>query len=188
VVEADVQLVGRRAVLRHPSTLRGRELSWEPWARAAAFRRVTLAELLAAAGPATEVMLDLKGTDPRLADQVRRDIGPWLATRRLAVCGRAWHLLEPFEAIPGVRVVRSAGTAEELLHLLGRRVRADGVCVREHLLDERLVELLRDRAGRVLAWTVNGPLRARELAGWGVDGLVTDDLRLLERAAMPLAA
>lgn len=180
VVEADVQLLGRRAVLRHPSTVRGRELSWEPWARAGAFRRLTLDELLAEASPETELMLDLKGADPRLSDAVRAAVEPWLAVRRLAVCGRIWHLLERFENLPEVRVVWSAGTAQELLSLLGRRAPMDGVCIRERLLDEPLVELLGERAEAVLAWTVNCPLRAEELAGWGIDGLVTDDVSLLD--------
>jgi glycerophosphoryl diester phosphodiesterase len=131
----------------------------------------------------------LKGADGRLAHAVRAAIAPWLGTRTLAVCGRAWALLEPFEALAGVRVVRSAGTAEELLTLLGTGTHLGGVCVRERLLDERLVALLRERADAVLAWTVNSPARARELASWGVDGLVTDDRALLERAgAPPLAA
>jgi glycerophosphoryl diester phosphodiesterase len=188
-VEADVQLLGRRAVLRHPACVRGRELGWEPWARAAAFRRLTLDELLAAAAGETELMLDLKGDDMRLAETVRASLEPWLGRRRLALCGRFWPLLEPFEDVAGVRVVRSAGSAEELLRLVGRRDPLDGVCVRERLLNERLVALLGERAVSVLAWTVNSPARAHELAAWGVDGIVSDDLGLLERAvAAPLAA
>lgn len=42
------------------------------------------------------------------------------------------------------------------------------------LIDGPLVDAVHDAGGRVIAWTVNRPERARELAALGVDGLCTD--------------
>ena len=187
-IEADVQLVGGEAMLRHPSVLRGRELSWEPWARAGSRRRTRLADLLACAAPETTLLLDLKGRDARLPAAVQRQLDASPVRRPVVVCGRAWALLEPFDAQDDVRVFRSAGTATELLALLGRDEPGDGACVREHLLDARLVRLLREHVASVLAWTVNSPGRAEELLALGVDGVISDDLHLLQREPLPLAA
>jgi glycerophosphoryl diester phosphodiesterase len=40
--------------------------------------------------------------------------------------------------------------------------------------DRRLVAGAHDRGLEVVVWTVNDPARAAELAGWGVDGCITD--------------
>jgi glycerophosphoryl diester phosphodiesterase len=42
------------------------------------------------------------------------------------------------------------------------------------LIDETLIDRVRKDGGRVIAWTVNDPVLARRLLGWGVDGLCTD--------------
>jgi glycerophosphoryl diester phosphodiesterase len=42
------------------------------------------------------------------------------------------------------------------------------------LIDEDLVVAAHARGARVIAWTVNDPVSARQLAVWGVDGLCTD--------------
>jgi glycerophosphoryl diester phosphodiesterase len=42
-----------------------------------------------------------------------------------------------------------------------------------------LVERVHEVGGRVIAWTVNDPEAARSLAALGVDGLCSDDVRLL---------
>jgi glycerophosphoryl diester phosphodiesterase len=46
----------------------------------------------------------------------------------------------------------------------------------EQLIDVALVEAVHASGGRVIAWTVNRPERAIELAGFGVDGICTDDV------------
>ena len=46
----------------------------------------------------------------------------------------------------------------------------------EVLIDAPLVAAIHATHGRLIAWTVNDPARARQLAAWGVDGLCTDDV------------
>lgn len=48
------------------------------------------------------------------------------------------------------------------------------------LIDRALVERVHAAGGRVIAWTVNDPAAAKVLAALGVDGLCTDDVRLLD--------
>lgn len=47
------------------------------------------------------------------------------------------------------------------------------------LIDQTLVERIHAARGRVIAWTVNDAGLATRLAGWGVDGLCGDDVRIL---------
>lgn len=48
------------------------------------------------------------------------------------------------------------------------------------LIDRPLVERVHRAGGRVIAWTVNSVEAARDLNALGVDGLCTDDVRLLD--------
>ncbi len=56
-------------------------------------------------------------------------------------------------------------------------------CVSLHVdhktLDERLVGEIKDSGLRILAYTVNEPARARELAEWGVDAICTDRIDVI---------
>lgn len=47
------------------------------------------------------------------------------------------------------------------------------------LIDAELVQRVHRVKGRVIAWTVNSMARATELAEMGVDGICTDDVRLI---------
>ncbi len=48
------------------------------------------------------------------------------------------------------------------------------------LIDARLVSTVHGAGGRVIAWTVNSREEARRLIALGVDGVCTDDVRLLD--------
>lgn len=54
------------------------------------------------------------------------------------------------------------------------------------LIDQALVDAVHDAGGRVVAWTVNAPDQARELATLGVDGLCSDVPDII-RGAVELA-
>ena len=189
LVEADVRLFRGRPEIRHLKTVGPLPLYWDRWTLASPFRRsLVLAELLAATRPETELMLDLKGRDPRLAAIVRAELEPFLPTRRFTVCARSWELLEAFDGLP-VRRFASVGSARQLRALLARygQTGVDGVSIHERLLDARVVADLRAVAGLVLTWPVNAPARARELVGLGVDGLISDRAGLIAPLAMARA-
>jgi glycerophosphoryl diester phosphodiesterase len=180
LVEADVRLCRGRIEVRHLKTVGPLPILWDRWRLANPFAsRLQLAELLAAA-PATELLLDLKGRNGRLASAVLELIRPRLASRRLTVCSRSWHMLEPFAGVPGVSLVHSVGSRRQLRAL--RRLSAarplHGVSIHERLLDRATVRDLRARADLVMTWPVTTLERARELAAWGVDGLISENLEL----------
>jgi glycerophosphoryl diester phosphodiesterase len=181
LVEADIRLFRGRLEVRHLKSLGPIPVLWDRWRLANPFApRLQLDELLAATGPQTELMLDLKGGNPRLAADVLSALQPVLGRRRLIVCARAWALLEPFEGLPGVRTVYSAGNARQLRALLlrGHGRRLQGVSVHERLLNPATVAEIRSVADLVMTWPANAAGRARELAAMGVDGLITDRLDL----------
>lgn len=47
------------------------------------------------------------------------------------------------------------------------------------LLSKRLVRKLHDAGKTVITWTVNHPRQMRRAAAWGVDGIISDDTKLL---------
>jgi glycerophosphoryl diester phosphodiesterase len=64
-----------------------------------------------------------------------------------------------------------------------RRIEAAGardLWPRRDLIDPNLVALAHGAGARVIAWTVNSMVEGRALAAMGVDGLCTDDVRLLD--------
>ena len=95
LAEADVHLHRGRLEVRHSKTAGPVPVLWDRWELASARTpRLLLDELLAAAVPGgPELMLDLKGHDPRLAGpRARCGAG---TTRRVTVCSQDWRLLEP---------------------------------------------------------------------------------------------
>lgn len=61
-----------------------------------------------------------------------------------------------------------------------RAVGARDVWPEWRLIDQTLVDQVHASAGRVIAWTVNDRAAAQRLIAMGVDGLCTDDVRLLD--------
>lgn len=81
------------------------------------------------------------------------------------VAHRGGGTLAPENTLAGIRTAASFGH-----EMVG--------CVSLHVahraLDELLVGEIRSAGLRILAYTVNDPARARELAAWGVDAICTD--------------
>jgi glycerophosphoryl diester phosphodiesterase len=172
LVEADVHLFAGRLEVRHLKTIGPLPVLWDRWYLAPRDTpRLELRELLAAVTPETELMLDLKGIDPRLpgrlAAELARHPGP------VTVCSRNWRFLR---RLRGPRIVHSVGSRRQLRALrrrfAGRRL--EGVSIHRRLLDAATVADLRRRADMVLAWPVATAEEARRLAGWGVDGMISE--------------
>lgn len=173
LVEADVRLWRGRLEVRHLKTLGPVPILWDRWRLANPFApRLRLHELLAGAREETELLLDLKGWNARLAELV---LAALPRERRVTVCARSRRLLDPFVGRPGTRVFQSVGSRRQLRRLLRADAPGlDGISIHERLLDERVVAELRGRAATVITWPVNSLRRAQELAGLGVHGLISD--------------
>ena len=177
LVEADVRLFRGRAEVRHLKTIGPLPIFWDRWKLANPFmRRLVLGDVLASLAPSTELMLDLKGRNRRLAQLVLEALGEVPAVARVTVCARSWTLLEPFRGRPNVRTVFSIGSRRQLRglerSLEGRPV--DGISIHERLLDRKTVGQLRSYADVVMTWPVRTVEQARRLADLGVQGLITD--------------
>jgi len=61
-----------------------------------------------------------------------------------------------------------------------QRIGAREVWPHYSLVDADLVARARALGARTIVWTVNDAAEARRLAGLGVDGICTDDVRLLD--------
>lgn len=187
-IEADVHLHRGRLEVRHLKTLGPIPLLWDRWTLARPWaRRLVVPELLEAVAPPTELVLDLKGGNRLLSERVLEALAPRLAGGHgVTVCARSWPLLEPFAGVECVRSVHSVGSARQLARLrrrLGGR-RIQGISIHERLLDSRCVRELGEVADLVLTWPVNTVERARELAAWGVDGLISDRPDLVRAEAL----
>lgn len=184
LIEADLHWFAGRIEVRHLKTLGPLPVLWDRWYLAdPRTPRLLLDELLAAAAPGTELMLDLKGSSPELPATLAETLRRWEPGRPVTVCARRWALLEPLRGLPGVRLVGSAGSARQLARL--ERTSAgslDGVSIHRRLLDARVVDRLRSRIELVMSWPVTGVEEARTLAAWGVQGLIAERFELLAPA------
>ena len=187
LVEADVHLFAGRLEVRHRKTVGPIPILWDRWQVAPPWApRMLLAELLSAAAPDTELMLDLKGHDRRLPGLVARAIESSGPPGRVTVCSQDWSLLEPFRHHPDVRVVHSVGNARQLERLRRRHEGSlAGISIHRRLLDRVVVADLRRRADLVLSWPVESVEQARELGGWGVRGLISQSFEQLAPALEP---
>ena len=182
VIEADLHLYAGRIEVRHLKTLGPVPVLWDRWTLAAPWApRLRLDRVLAAMRPGTELMLDLKGRDPRLPALVAAALGEHATGAPVTVCARHWPLLDLLPGVPAVRPVHSVGARRQLEGLRrrfdGRRL--DGVSIHRKLLDARTVQDLRRRADVVMTWPVQTRGDVRELVDWGVQGLITESPRLV---------
>jgi len=84
------------------------------------------------------------------------------------------------EVAPKVaRGVLFDGSITALNDVLSRSAARD-VWPQWELIDQALVNRVHAQGCRVIAWTVNTREEARRLAALGVDGICSDDVRLLE--------
>lgn len=177
-VEADIHLFRGRLEVRHLKTVGPLPVLWDRWELGNPFvPRLLVSELLAAVGPRTHLVLDLKGRNRRLSDVLLRALDPYLSpTHAVTLCARSWPLLELFRSVPGVRGVHSVGSGKDLAQLRSRIAgsRSAGISIHERLLDRRTTQELRGLANMILSWPVNTTERARELIAYGVDGLISD--------------
>jgi len=175
LVEADIRLWRGRLEVRHLKTVGPLPILWDKWRLANPFApRLQLQDVLVQARPETQLVLDLKGRNRRLAELVRDALPD---DRLVTVCARNRALLRPFADLEHVRIFQSVGSRRQLRTLLGTvdGVVLDGVSIHERLLDERVVEALRGLGAVLMSWPVNSLERAGELARLGIHGLISDD-------------
>ncbi len=135
-------------------------------------------ELVAALPPRTPLMLDLKsGLEPSCIDRLYK-----IGRRYPTYISVRDYSLSPLLAEKGLYVLlsmdhRPIGILDEL-----RVTSAVGVSVNKKYADERLVKLLHDNNYVVAIWTINSFDEAVQAKKLGVDMVVTDYPRLVNKA------
>jgi glycerophosphoryl diester phosphodiesterase len=196
VIEADLHLRRGRLELRHLKTAGPLPVYWDRWALAPPWRRFDgLEELLAAAEPQTELMLDLKGSDPAAARMLTAVLGRAGRAASVLVSAREWRLLDEIDPALAQRI-GSAARPRQLDGLIAHAAQRplDGALLHLRLLErgrERL-HALREHAPTLMTWPVNRRHEVDSATARGVTGLISDNLALLaalreERALRGLA-
>lgn len=183
LVEIDVHL--RRGALEVRHLRRLGPVAWDrSGLRWAGLTTVLLEEVLDALPAGAEPMLDLKQGDPALAPAAlaacrARGVG------RVTIASRRWALVDAVASEEDVRPVHSAAGRRELDRLLARTGpgRPRTVCARRDLLTRESVARILDVASAVFTWPVDDAGDAAVLQGWGVGGLICDDLAVVRALA-----
>ena len=185
LIEADVWFYRGRLEVRHLKTMGPVPLLWDRWKlESARAPRMLLKDLVNAARPDTELMLDLKGSAVELPGAVAEAMEHRAPGRPYTVSSQWWRALEPFRALPSVRVIHSIGSMRMLRALprwLGSQP-AEAVGINQRLLTPERLRILHELAPLVFTWTVNDRARLQELLDWGIGGIISDDYHLLRRA------
>ena len=183
-IEIDLWYACGRLVARHERGLGRLPLLYDKWhLRLVREPLLDLDELIDRTVGGPQLFIDLKGTNRRLPEAIVKTLRAHDALDRAAVCGQYWP---PLDAIaqeePRIRVFHSLGRPEHVPAHLARLARdtvSAGVSAGHWLLTPALVRELRAAGRQVFAWTVNDPAQAARLVAWGVDGVISDRLDLL---------
>jgi glycerophosphoryl diester phosphodiesterase len=182
-IECDFWHDRGRLALRHERKLPALPVWYDRWYIRFSIGELSLPDLLREINFRSELFLDIKSSTPQAAEAVLRlyhDNESMMP--RTCVSSRQWRLLDQLgEAGTELRMFYSVGRAGGL-EALFRRAEAPplpaGTSIRHTLLSAEVVARLHAAGLQVFAWTVNTRHRAEELLGWGVDGLISDDVTL----------
>ncbi len=187
VLESDVWLYRDALELRHEKTMGPIPILWDRWSLAPGWRRrFQLDELLEHLDPEIELMLDLKGpfwSDPAIVDRIEDAMRAGRPDRPFLVCSQNWSLLDDIRKIPGVLLVHSIGNRRQLANAWSKLERDDHDAVSIHvkLLDADTVRELKQRVSIVMTWPINDAELLETVLNWGVDGVTTDRLEIVDR-------
>lgn len=178
-LEIDLWVHRGRFEARHERRVRYTPLLFEKWYLRRVGSHYGLVEMMeAAADTNAGIFLDIKNGGPRAGELLRAILddvdGP---LPRIVASSQQWKALRAMSALcPEVDAFYSIDVAAKLdlfLSVNDRDDRASGISCRHSLLTEEVIRRLHERDLQVVGWTVDDIERARELAGWGIDGLTT---------------
>ncbi len=157
--------------------------------------RYTLDELLERVNGKKRLLIDLKGSyaAPHLERFVKKLIKtirkhnaePWIA-----ICGQVYTPLHRIrEVAPDLEVrysIQQPYQWERLLRLMEADRPARATCIAYGFIDDEKARILEAHGVDVYCWTVDDPSEALRLVNNGVDGIISNNLKLL--AELPRAA
>jgi len=193
-IELDVHATADGMVVVHHDPVLGRgfgslsgrpiaELEWKVLARASesgATRIPTLSEVYGIVPPGGTVYVEIKGTG------IERAVAEVVSSTRIRSAVHSFdhacieRMRELAPAIPrGILIDRDGKAATDILAAMQRTAARD-VWPEWTVIDRALVDAVHGANGRVIAWTVNDVTTAATIVKMGVDGICTDDVRMLD--------
>jgi hypothetical protein len=140
------------------------------------------------------VLLDLKTSGPALTRVLASAMTQHPGTGVLISTPDTGELSRVQQQAPTALRLRTVSTRAALAAVLENPGTAQGVSIARRVLDQPTARLLAARGLWIQVFTVNSMADVNRLAGWGVDGITTDDLNIVSAlaaapspAAVPLA-
>ena len=156
-----------------------------PWV----FRGPTLERVWNEAGADVVIQLDLKQSDSRFRSKVIEFLTEHAGEQTVLVATRDVTMLDMLrEKAPDVLRFMSVADAFQLAAVVRNEDLAkslDGVTIRWQLVNQFVVDQLKDLDLIVLAWTVNDLKTVNEFVAMGVDGFSTNNLGIMEVLSTP---
>jgi glycerophosphoryl diester phosphodiesterase len=186
-VELDAHVTRDRvAVVHHDEVVRGRPISrtdWDDLSRvelAAGDRIPRLQDVLTALGDRVAVYIELKGAGIEdFAIEIARAYGSRFAVHSFDHDTIARAATKAPDIPRGVLLDRGTKQPADELRLAADRTRPRDVWPHWSLVDGAFMTAARELGTRVIPWTVNSADTATSLIALGVDGIFTDDVRIL---------
>jgi glycerophosphoryl diester phosphodiesterase len=190
MVELDAWYHHGRLEVRHAKTAWPLPVLWDKWYVRRRRQPLELQTVLGALGPDTGVMVDLKGSHPRLPTLLRQALASHIGRREILVSSRYWDHLPSLRDQPNVTLFHSVGTAGQLARVWPRLSHRenDAISIHYALLDGATVARLKDRVRLVATWPINDERRLDDVLRWRVDGVITDELEIVGELARRVAA
>lgn len=189
LIEADVWPRWNKVVARHERGVIALPLVFDKWYVRPEIRAITLQEIIDTVGPRQGLYLDLKSDSRRYLKHISEILEARGVTERAAITSPHWDALQYVESLsPSISsyyTVIARRHLEPFWDHLDEHPEVNGTAMRHGLLNPALVEALHARRLKILAWTVDSPQRALELLQWGVDGIISNRIELLQ--AIPAA-
>lgn len=162
---------------------------WKGYYACLDVNRLSLGEVLEATGDQKRLLLDTKGwykddRPRRFAETLARTIREHGAEESVAVCGQFYPVLNAFRrAAPDVQVRYSIQNARQwrwFVDKAGRDEDVRSICIQHRLVDDEKARVVEEMGIDLYCWTVDDRAEAARLVSQGVDGVISNDLGLLE--------
>ncbi len=147
-----------------------------------------LGELLQIVGGRKRLLLDVKGRykggrSAAFARTIARRVREHKASSWAVVCGQTYPVLNALRHVDDEIEVRYSLEKPHqwesfVRKMKDRRVRQ--VCISRHFIDDEKARVLEENGVNVYVWTIDDPKAARHWVEQGADGIISNDLDLLE--------
>ena len=150
---------------------------------------LTLDELLRIVGGRKRLLLDVKGRykggrSAVFAEAIARHLRKHQAASSVVVCGQTYPVLNALRRSDDEIEVRYSLEKpqqwESFVRKMNKHDRLRQVCISQNFIDDEKARVLEENGVNVYVWTVDDPKAARHWAEQGVDGIISNDLDLLE--------